>query len=102
MTPTQKKSSNYGRIRTTAELDKAIRSVHAQRSRLGKGLSRDANSLWKRYQPSNLMNTAIKQVTPSLSWVSLGLGLVRSAKRLVSTKPKPQTHPAADGDLREA
>jgi hypothetical protein len=90
MTTTQqqkKKKNNYGKIRTSAELDKAIQSVHARQRKLGKSLGKDVNGLWQRYQPSQLVSGFMHQAAPLLSWTGIGLGLVRGVKRLIGGRP---------------
>ena len=90
MTPTTKKKTDYGKIRTTDELDKAIQGVHARRRKLGKSLNHDANSLWQRYQPSHLVSGLVRQYSPFLSWTGIGLGLVRGARKLIAAPGKPK------------
>ena len=75
--------SNYGKIKTTAELDKAIREIHARRRKVGKGLEKDVNRLKSHYKPTNLMLGAVQRFTPMLSWSGISLGLIRGLKRLL-------------------
>ena len=76
-------SNKYARIKTTAELDKAIKEVHAKRQKAGKGLDKDVNRLKNHYKPANLMLSAAQRFTPMLSWSGIGLGLIRGLKRLL-------------------
>lgn len=87
MTP---KKNSYARIRTTADLDKAIQAVHARRSKLEDGITRDANGLWKRYQPSHLVSGLVRHYSPLLSWTGIGLGLVRGARKIIAAPGKPK------------
>ena len=74
-------SNKYARIKTTAELDKAIKEVHAKRQKAGKGLDKDVNRLKNHYKPANLMLGAVQRFTPMLSWSGIGLGIIRGLKK---------------------
>lgn len=74
-------SNQYGKIKTTAELDKAIKEIHAKRQKAGKGLEKDVVRFKNHYKPSNLLLGAVKQYTPFLSWSGIGLGIIRGLKK---------------------
>ena len=74
-------SNQYGKIKTTAELDKAIKEIHAKRQKAGKGLEKDVVRFKNHYKPSNLLLGAVKQYTPMLSWSGIGLGIIRGLKK---------------------
>lgn len=74
-------SNQYGKIKTTAELDKAIKEIHAKRQKVGKGLEKDVVRFKNHYKPSNLLLGAVKQYTPFLSWSGIGLGIIRGLKK---------------------
>ena len=75
--------SNYGKIKTTAELEKAIKEIHARRRKAGKGLEKDVNRLKSHYKPANLMLGAVQRFTPYVGWSGISLGLIRGLKRLL-------------------
>ena len=74
-------SNKYATIKTTAELDKAIKEVHARREKVSKGFEKDVSRLRNRYRPANLMLGAVRRYSPYFSWAELGLGLVRGLKK---------------------
>ena len=74
-------SNQYAKIKTTAELDKAIKEIHAKRQKAGKGLEKDVVRFKNHYKPSNLLLGAVKQYTPFLSWSGIGLGIIRGLKK---------------------
>lgn len=74
-------SNQYGKIKTTAELDKAIKEIHAKRQKAGKGLEKDVVRFKNHYKPSNLLLGAVRQYTPFLSWSGIGLGIIRGLKK---------------------
>ena len=73
--------SNYGKIKTTAELEKAIQEVHAKRRKAGKGFEKDVNRLKNHYKPANLMLGAVQRFSPMLSWSGISLGIIRGLKK---------------------
>ena len=77
-------SNQYGKIKTTAELDKAIKEVHARRKKAGKGFEKDVNRLKNHYKPANLMLGAAQRYVPMLSWSGIGLGIIRGLKKRLS------------------
>ena len=74
-------SNKYAKIKTTAELDKAIQEVHAKRQKAGKGFEKDVNRLKNHYKPTNLMLGAVQRFSPMLSWSGIGLGIIRGLKK---------------------
>lgn len=74
-------SNKYAKIKTTAELDKAIKEVHAKRQKAGKGFEKDVNRLKNHYKPTNLMLGAVQRFSPMLSWSGIGLGIIRGLKK---------------------
>jgi len=86
MTP--KKSNPYGKIRTAAELDAAIKQASSARKKLGKSVERDLHGLQQSLKPANLASTALRQVTPYFAWSEIGLGLVRGLKKVLTPKKR--------------
>ena len=82
-----KKNNKYARIRTTAELDLAIRNAHQARERAGRTVGQDFSRLHQNLRPSNLVSTALRQVSPYFAWSEIGLGLVRGLKHLLGGRP---------------
>jgi len=76
-------SNKYATIKTTAELEKAIQSVHAQRKKVEKHVGKDVNRMRSGLKPTNLMLGAVRRYSPMLSWTGIALGLVRGAKKLL-------------------
>ncbi|MCR4859165.1 MAG: hypothetical protein K5910_00710 [Bacteroidales bacterium] len=80
--------SKYGKIKTTAELEKAIKAVHSEQKKLGKTVEKDFHGLREQYRPANLMAGALRQVAPYFTWSEIGLGLVRGVRRLLEPGTK--------------
>ena len=74
-------SKDYGKIKTTAELDRAINDIHARRKQAGKGLDRKVKALRKRMKPANLVVSAASRYLPYLGWSEVSLGLIRGLKK---------------------
>jgi len=93
MTQTQnrKNSSKYARIRTTEELNAAIKSVHAEQTRLGRQLEKEAHTFVEHIKPAYLVSNVLQKASPYFAWSEIGLGLVRGLKRLISPKKKTLT-----------
>ena len=98
-----RKNNKYARIRTTAELDAAIREAHARRERLGASVGQDYSNLQQSLRPATLVSNALLQVAPYFSITEIGLGLVRGLKRLIAPKEKnvrsaalPSSQPAEE------
>lgn len=90
MTAKKKNPNNYARIRTTAELDVAIRDLHAAREHKGKVVGQDLDMLRNKLRPVSLVSNAFQTVVPYFTWSQLGLGVIRGLKRIVApTKKKP-------------
>ena len=85
---TQTPKNKHAKIQTSAELDAAIRQVHAAGKKLGKSLEHDLHGLRQNLKPANLATTALKQVTPYFAWSEIGLGLVRGLKRVLTPKKR--------------
>ena len=78
----------YSNIHTTEELEFAIRMVQADRESLQKTLVQDLGNFREGLKPGKLVGTALKTVTPYLSWSEIGLGLVRGLKNAITPKNK--------------
>jgi len=76
-------SNKYARIRTAAELDKAIQEVHAKRNKLGRGIDHDIHGLRDRMKPANLMLGAVSRYMPYVTWSEISLGIIRGLKKLL-------------------
>lgn len=102
MTP--KKNNKYARIQTTAELDAAIREIHAARERKGRTVEYDLRGLQNRLRPATMVSSAFQHVSPYFTWSEIGLGLVRGLKKAISApraRSKKKEVPAAPEPLEE-
>ena len=83
-------SDKYGKIKTTAELDKAIRAITRERKKLGKGVGKDFSNFRDHYRPVNLATNFVRRYTPWFTWTELGLGVVRGLKKRLAAPAKPK------------
>ena len=83
-------SDKYGKIKTTAELNKAIQAVTRERKKLGKGVEKDFHGFRNHYRPANLSMGFVRQYTPWFTWTELGLGVVRGLKKRLAANPKKE------------
>ena len=79
-----KKKNKFAKIKTAKELEKALRSIKEQQRRLGDEIERDLKDKREQLQPANLALNALQHITPYDNWSDLTLGIVRSAKRLLT------------------
>ena len=94
-------SDMYGKIKTTAELNKAIHAVTRERKKLGKGVEKDFSGFRNHYRPANLATNFVRQYTPWFTWTELGLGVVRSLKKKLTAPAKPKAVKALDTGSQE-
>ena len=89
-------SDKYGKIKTTAELNKAIHAVTRERKKLGKGVEKDFSGFREHYRPVNLATNFVRQYTPWFTWTELGLGVVRGLKKRLAAPAKAKAAKALD------
>lgn len=79
-------TNKYSQIKSTDELDKAIRKVTAERKQSGTAVEKDIRKFRNRYRPANMMLGVVRRYTPYLTWTEMGLGLVRALKKRIGGK----------------
>ena len=80
--------NKYSKIRTAEELEFAIHVVHTERMKLQEKYVQDLGDFREGLKPGKLVGTALKTVSPYLSWSEIGLGLVRGLKNAITPKNK--------------
>lgn len=78
----------YSKIRTAQELEFAIHTIQTERKTLQETLVQDLGNFREGLKPGKLVGTALKTVSPYLSWTEIGLGLVRGLKNAITPKNK--------------
>jgi len=75
------KPNKYSSIKTTDELDSAIRGLHQARQRQQKLLKKSFHGVREYYRPVNLALNLVQRGPIGLSWTQIGLGLIRGLKK---------------------
>ena len=94
--------NKYSKIRTAEELEFAIHVVHTERMTLQEKYLQDLGEFREGLKPGKLVGTALKTVTPYLSWSEIGLGLVRGLKSAFTPKKAKSAAPRSSQPAEES
>ncbi|MBR5076581.1 MAG: hypothetical protein IKX28_06210 [Bacteroidales bacterium] len=76
--------NKYGDIKTTVQLDKAIRSATAASKKQRKSVEKRFKRFKTHYTPSHLATNLLRRGADTFSWTGVALGVVRGLKMIAA------------------